>query len=116
MQQGDIVLINLPQVLGETGHEQVGQRPALVVHNNATISQLSVIMIIPLTTQLNAANFPHTLLLQPSIKNGLDFPSVLLIFQLRAIDKSRVVRTIGQLESSIYKQVIKDLRKLLDIP
>jgi len=116
MQKGDIVLVDLSQGSGAIGHEQTGQRPALVVLNNSSISQLSVIMIIPFTKYPNASTFPHTIPIQPSLVNGLDLPSVLLIFQLRAIDKSRVIKTIGQLEPQIYKQVTKEIRKLLDIP
>ncbi len=92
MKRGDIILVELPQVQAG-GHEQAGTRPALVVHNDATSSSLSVIMIVPLTSNLKAKNYPHTLLIQSSAQNGLDVPSVLLVFQLRAIDKRRIIKT-----------------------
>lgn len=116
MQKGDIVLVNIPPVSEESGHEQIGERPALVVHNNESLSQLSVVMIIPITKTLAANRFPHTITIQPSLINGLDYPSVLLIFQLRAIDKTRIIRTIGTLEPKIMTQVRKIIKELLDIP
>lgn len=115
MQRGDIVLVDLPQVAGTSGHEQIGKRPALVVHNDATRNNLSVIMIVPMTSNLAAQNFAHTISIQPSQKNGLNMPSVLLVFQLRAIDKRRIVRKIGMIETSILEQVSSELKSLLGL-
>ena len=115
MQRGDIILVDLPQVAGVSGHEQAGSRPALVVHDDATSANLSVIMIIPITSNLAAQNFAHTILIQPSKQNGLSMPSVILIFQLRAIDKRRIVKKLGVVETSVMEQVNEELKKLLGI-
>ncbi len=115
MQRGDLVLVNLPQVAGASGHEQIGSRPALVVHDDATSADLSVIMIVPMTSNLTAKNFPHTILIQPSKQNGLNTPSVILIFQLRAIDKRRIVKKLGTIETQVMNQVNEELKKLLGI-
>ena len=85
--RGDIVCVDIPVPPGGSGHEQAGTRPALVVHSDATIASLSVIMVVPLTGKLRAQRFPHTVLVTPTSQNGLSCPSVLLVFQLRAIDK-----------------------------
>ena len=115
MQRGDIVLVDLPQVAGVSGHEQIGMRPALIVHNDATSSNLSVVMVVPVTSNLTARNYPHTVLVQPSRQNGLSMPSVLLVFQLRAIDKRRISRKLGEIEVSIMEQVNTELKNLLRI-
>lgn len=115
MQRGDIVLVNLPQVAGTSGHEQTGTRPALVVHDDATSDNLSLIMIVPITSNLATQKFAYTILVQPSAQNGLSMPSVLLVFQLRATDKRRVVKKIGIIEAPIIEQVNIELRKLLGI-
>ncbi len=115
MQRGDIVLVNLPQAAGVSGHEQTGTRPALVVHDDATSDSLSLIMIVPITGNLTAQKFAHTILVQPSTSNGLSAPSVLLVFQLRATDKRRVVKKIGVIELPIMEQVNVELKKLLGI-
>jgi mRNA interferase MazF len=114
MKRGEIILVELPQA-DTSGHEQVGTRPALVVHDDATSGSLSVVMIVPMTSNLNTKNYPHTILIQPSRQNGLNVPSVLLVFQLRAIDKRRVVKTLGLLEASMMEQVNLELKKLLGI-
>ena len=101
MKRGDIILVELPQA-NTSGHEQEGSRPALVVHDDATSNQLSVIMIVPI-------------LVQPSVQNGLSMASVLLVFQLRAIDKRRIKRQLGTLEISILEQVDAEMKKLLGL-
>jgi len=115
MTRGDIVLVNLPQTPSSAGHEQTGNRPALIVHVDATSATSSVIVIIPFTSQLNAQQFPHTILIQPSAMNGLNYPSVLLVFQLRAIDKTRIIDTIGHLEDNIMKLVNSEMKNLLGL-
>jgi len=115
MHRGDIVLVDLPPVAGVSGHEQIGMRPALVVHDDATSSNLSVVMIVPVTSNLKARNYPHTILIQPSRQNGLSMPSVLLVFQLRAIDKQRISKKLGEIEEPIMEQVNTELKNLLGI-
>jgi len=113
--RGDIVLVNLPQTADGASHEQAGTRPALVVHDDATSGTLSVIMIVPFTSNLKAQRFPHTILVQPSKQNGLTAPSVLLVFQLRAIDKQRVSKKIGSLEDELMGKVNQGIKDLLGL-
>jgi len=72
-------------------------------------------MIVPMTSNLRAQSFSHTILVQPSAQNGLSMPSVLLVFQLRAIDKRRIRKTLGTLETAIMEQVNAEMKKLLGI-
>jgi mRNA interferase MazF len=115
MQRGDIVLVDLPQPAGASSHEQIGNRPALVVHKDTTSASLSVIMIVPMTSNLAAKQFPHTIEIQPSRQNGLSFPSILLVFQLRAIDKRRILKKLGTVEASILELVTAEMKKMLVI-
>ena len=115
MTRGDIVLVNLPQSADGAGHEQVGTRPALIVHDDATSGTLSVVMIVPFTSNLKAQRFPHTILIPPSKGNGLTVPSVLLVFQLRAIDKQRVTGKLGYLEDDLMTRVNQEIKKLLGL-
>jgi mRNA interferase MazF len=86
-----------------------------VVHDDATSGSLSLIMIVPITSNLVVQKFAHTILIQPSAQNGLSTPSVLLVFQLRATDKRRIVKKIGVIEESIMEQVNMELKKLLGV-
>jgi len=115
MTRGDIVLVKLPQSADGAGHEQVGTRPALIVHDDATSDTLSVVMIVPFTSNLKAQRSSHTVLIPPSKNNGLTVPSVLLVFQLRAIDKQRVTGKIGHLEDDLMTKVNQEIKNLLGL-
>lgn len=72
-------------------------------------------MIVPFTSRPSAAKLPFTLRVQPSAQNGLTTASVLLVSQLRAIDRSRIVETIGRLEDSYLAELNRLLKQLLDL-
>ena len=115
MARGDILIVNIPQTSGVKGHEQTGQRPAVVVQSDGTSPSITTSLIIPFTSNLGALRFPNTFLVGPSVTNGLNSPSVLLVFQLRAIDKRRLGNPIGQLESQYVQQLENELKTLLGL-
>lgn len=114
MVRGDILLIRLPSNRG--GHEQAGRRPAVTVQADHPPSVNSpLLMVIPCTSKLNALRFPHTVRVEPSDQNGLTMPTVLLVFQLRAIDRQRILQKIGRLEPNYLGQVNNELQSLLGL-
>jgi len=115
MQRGDIHLVNLPTQQNVPGHEQFGTRPALIVQSNRDLPYVNVVMIVPITGQLTADRFPHTIPIQPTQENGLSRESLLLVFQLRALDRKRISRKIGQIEPGLMAKVDTELRLLLDL-
>jgi mRNA interferase MazF len=109
MIRGEIWSVLLP--IG-TGREQGGQRPAIVVQD-AFYGQLSpLVLIVPLTSQLSATRFSATVQIVPSSQNGLTLPSVALVFQTRATDRSRFVQRLGVLSSPDLSAVLEQLNKL----
>jgi len=115
MGRGDIATVDLPAPLGPTGHEQVGSRPAIVVQTDIAGIELPTTIVVPLTSNLSATRFPHTIYVVPSTQNGLSKPSVLLVFQLRAIDKSRLGNKIGNLEHHYLQELESEMRVLLGL-
>lgn len=109
------MLVELPAVAASSGHEQIGTRPALVIHDNATIAALPVVMIIPFTSNPSVSRFPHVVPVDPSIATGLSVPSFLMVFQLRAIDKARIRRRIGAVDVHIMQRVNEEVTKILGI-
>lgn len=112
MAHGDVVWVELPAP-DRSGHEQIGRRPALVVQDNSP--DTPTLLVIPFTAQMAAARFPYTIQVEPSRYNGLSQTSILLVFQLRAIDRYRIRDRIGQLESNYQAVVDKVLRELLKL-
>lgn len=115
MARGDILMVDLPAPAGPAGREQMGHRPAIVVQTDPSNNNLPTTMIVPFTSNLKAMRFPHTLRIDPSHQNGLTRPSVLLVFQLRAIDKRRLGKRIGSLEEQYLRKLEDKIRCLLGL-
>lgn len=115
MTRSDIVNVYLPQPSGQQGHEQHGLRPVVIVQSDTNTFGLSTTMIVPLTGNLKASKFPYHFFVDPSQCNGLSKKSVVLVSQLRAIDKSRVGAKIGVLESEHMLKLETEIGKLLGL-
>lgn len=108
MKKGEIWIIHVP-ALG--GHTQQGTRLAIVLAD----PKLSVVTIIPCTSNIQALRFPHTIRIEPSARNGLNSVSVALVFQPLAIDRRFFQEKVGILEKSLISVLDKELRSLLDM-
>ena len=108
MKKGEIWLVELPSA---NGHEQAGTRPVIVIAE----TKANIAVVIPFTSNVQALRFPHTIEVKPTKENGLTAISIALVFQIRAIDKNRIQKKIGELESSTLKKVDIFLRKLLKV-
>ena len=89
MNVGDLYWVELP---ARGGHAQAGRRPAIVVQAPST---LPTVLLVPLTSQLDALRFPGTVLVEASQQNGLRYNSVALVFQFTAVDKRYISEQLG---------------------
>lgn len=104
--KGDVWLASIPE--GQ-GHEQKGQRPVIIA---GCEPRVAMSVIIPTTSNASAERFPHTQKLCSSKHNGLDSDSVVLVFQIRAIDDARLIHKMGALdpkEQQAIDALVKDL-------
>lgn len=86
------------------GSEQEGYRPVVIVQNNMGNKYSPTVIVAPVTTNHEAkAKLPTHCYI--GAESGLDAPSVILLEQLRTIDKKRLGHFIGRLNR-------KNLRKL----
>lgn len=108
MKKGEVWLVEFPST---DGREQAGTRPVVVLAE----TEVNIAIVVPFTSNLQALRFPHTIEVRPSRKNGLSSISVALLFQVRAIDKKRLKKRIGNLEESTLKKVDLILKKILKI-
>lgn len=101
MKKYDIVLANLDPTKGS---EQKGTRPCLVLQNNVVnASRIKTVVVIPFTTSIK--NIPWALILDPSEINGLSEKSRLELSQIRTIDRSRIIKSLGCLEPEKRKEL-----------
>jgi mRNA interferase MazF len=97
------------------GHEQSGQRPALVVSDDAFNAGLSgLVMVVPLTSKVaKSRNIPAHITID-SPEGGLKTLSVILCDQLRTISRDRLGKKgWGVVMASTMARVDQVLRILL---
>jgi mRNA-degrading endonuclease toxin of MazEF toxin-antitoxin module len=107
MIKGEIWHVDLP---AGRGHEQQGERPAIVMGfaNN-------MVTVVPITSNEGAAKFPFTYVIEADKENQFIVDSVALVFQVVTLDKTRLKRRTGILTKEQQASVDGLLRKLLSL-
>ncbi len=111
MSPGDIYWVEFP-VRG--GRAQAGRRPAVVMQSTSATAQLPTVLLLPLTTQMDALRFPGTAVIEVTPANGLPKPSVALRFQLTAVDKQFIGSYLGTLSKSEMQDVQQALESVME--
>ncbi len=94
VKRGDIFYADLSPVIGS---EQGGTRPVLVVQNDVGNKFSPTVIIAAITSQINKAKLPtHIEISAHDV--GLLKDSVILLEQVRTIDKKRLREKIGRLD------------------
>ena len=106
IRRGDIYYANLSPVVGS---EQGGHRPVLVVQNDVGNRYSPTIVIAAITSQIAKAKLPtHVELPADEKKIGKD--SVILLEQIRTIDKRRLKEKVATLDKDMMEKVDTALR------
>lgn len=86
------------------GSEQGGIRPVLVIQNDIGNKFSPTVIVSAITSQINKAKLPTHV--EISAKDyGLQKDSVILLEQIRTIDKRRIKEKIGHLDDKLMEQV-----------
>nr|WP_305829060.1 type II toxin-antitoxin system PemK/MazF family toxin [Alkaliphilus sp. B6464] len=101
IKRGDIFYADLSPVIGS---EQGGVRPVLVVQNDIGNRYSPTVIIVAITSQINKAKLPTHVEIKSS-DYGLPKDSVLLLEQIRTIDKRRLEEKIGHVTEDIMEKV-----------
>ena len=109
LRRGDIHWITFPP---SAAREQAGPRPAIIVQAD-TAPPLPTVFVIPLTANLRASRFAGTFVVEALPGTGLQARSVVLAFQLRAIDRNRIGERLGAVASRDLMTLESQLRSLL---
>ena len=111
VKKGDLFFADLSPVVGS---EQGGVRPVLVVQNDVGNKYSPTIIVAVVTSQTGKAKLPTHVQLEAT-QGGLSKNSVVLLEQLRTIDKQRLKERIGALSESQIPDVEKALSVSLGI-
>lgn len=101
VKRGEIYYADLSPVVGS---EQGGVRPVLVVQNNVGNRYSPTVIAAAITSQLDKAKLPTHIAL-PADACGLPRNSVVLLEQIRTIDKRRLKEKIGELPTGMMARV-----------
>jgi mRNA interferase MazF len=105
LDRGSVILLDLDPTVG---HEQRGVRPCIVVSDPEVVAdqRFPLVCVVPVTgTPGMGALYPA---LNPGW-SGLTKESCALIDQLRSVDKGRVRRVFGQIDTSELKAIDEGL-------
>lgn len=101
VKRGDIYYADLSPVVGS---EQGGMRPVLIVQNDTGNKHSPTVIAAAITSQIGKARLPtHIELSARSV--GLNRDSVILLEQIRTIDKSRLRERMGKLDEGTMTAV-----------
>ena len=101
VKRGDIYYADLSPVVGS---EQGGMRPVLIVQNDTGNKHSPTVIAAAITSQTGKAKLPtHIELSGRSV--GLSRDSVILLEQIRTLDKSRLREKMGRLDGETMTQV-----------
>ena len=101
VKRGDIFYADLSPVIGS---EQGGVRPVLIVQNDIGNRFSPTVIAAAITSQINKAKLPTHIEIDAQ-DYGLSKDSVVLLEQVRTIDKKRLKEKIGHLDSSMMRRV-----------
>ena len=94
VKRGDIFYADLSPVVGS---EQGGIRPVLVVQNDVGNKYSPTVIAAAITSRINKAKLPTHIEIEAA-QYGLQKDSVVLLEQIRTIDKKRLREKIGRLD------------------
>ncbi len=105
VKRGDIFYADLNPVIGS---EQGGHRPVLVIQNDVGNKYSSTVIVAAITSKINKAKLPTHVEINAQ-KHDLEKDSVILLEQIRTIDKVRLTKSIAHLDEVIMNQVDKSI-------
>jgi len=103
--RGEIWLVNLDPTVGSEIHKS---RPCVVISPSELNDHLKTVIVAPMTSQGFQAPFRISLTFQGT--TGL-----VLLDQLRTIDKSRLIKKLGRLQPKTLTATLQKLQELFEV-
>lgn len=112
IKRGDIYYADLRPVVGS---EQGGIRPVLIIQNDVGNRHSPTVICAAITSKMNKAKLPTHIELSKS-QCDIVKDSVILLEQLRTIDKKRLKDKVCHLDGEVLEKVNKALCISLELP
>ena len=101
IRRGDVFYADLSPVIGS---EQGGTRPVLVVQNDIGNRYSPTVIVSAITSHIDKAKLPTHVEL-PSDVSGLERDSVILLEQVRTVDKRRLKEKVSHMDDELMAMV-----------
>ena len=105
IKRGDIVLVDLDPSFG---CEQGSKRPVLIIQNDIGNQYSPVTIIAPITSKIFEIVYPTNLFIS-SHDSNLNKDSTILFNQIKTIDKKRIIKKVGKINSKLLEKVDRAL-------
>lgn len=111
IKRGDIYYADLRPVVGS---EQGGVRPVLIIQNDAGNRHSPTVICAAITSRMNKAKLPTHVELS-SAECDISRDSVILLEQIRTIDKQRLKERVCHLDGQVLERVDRALKISLEL-
>jgi mRNA interferase MazF len=101
VKRGDVFFADLSPVVGS---EQGGIRPVLIIQNDIGNRFSPTVIVAAITAQIQKAKLPTHVEIDAEV-HGFDRDSVILLEQIRTIDKQRLTDKITHLDEETMRKV-----------
>lgn len=106
MKKFDIVLVDLNPVKWS---EQAWVRPCVIIQNDLANNFSKTYVVAIISTVIK--NYPHTLIIEPTILNWLTSQSRIDLLQIRTIDSERIIKNIWKVDLQ-YQSLLNERIKI----
>ncbi len=106
MKRGDVFYADLSPVVGS---EQGGVRPVLIIQNDIGNRFSPTVIVAAITAQIQKAKLPTHVEIEAK-SHGMERDSVILLEQIRTIDKQRLTDKITHLDDETMRKVDEALQ------
>ena len=105
--RGDIYLVNFDPTLGAEIRKTL---PALILQNDIANKYSPVTIVAAISSKFDDPLYPTEVLISAKARTGLAVDSVVLLNQIRTVDKKRLAKQLGTLSSAKMEEVNQALR------
>ena len=99
--RGEVYLVAFDPTVG---HEIRKTRPALVVQNDVSNQYSPLTIVAAISSQFATPPHPREVVIEPS-ESGLPKASAVVVNQIRTVDRQRLIKRLGVLDSATMRRV-----------
>ena len=107
MHRGQFVTVALQGDFGKP-------RPALIVQSDA-FADLPNVLVCPVTTDIREDVDLTRITIQPTVDNGLRARSQVLVDKVTSVNRQKIGRVIGEIDTAGFAEVQLALRRIFDL-